>query len=80
MKIITAKNKNFKVTAFYILNDNEYEHIMRGYEEFQNAEELLEYLSTFESYNTEFITTTDDIVFYEHTQEIKLNFDFVVSE
>jgi hypothetical protein len=80
MKIISVHHDSFEATPFYVLTDSQYEHIMRGYEVFHNIQELLEYLESFECYNTEFISTEDDIKFIEHTQQTTLNFNFVESE
>ena len=80
MKIISVKHDSFNATPFYVLTDSQYEHIMRGYEEFHNNHELLGYLEMFECYNTEHICTEDDIKFFEHTQNTELNFNFVESE
>ena len=76
MKIISVQHESFEATPFYVLTDSQYEHIMRGYEVFHNTQELLEYLESFECYNTEFISTEDDLKFYEHTNQNKLVFDF----
>ena len=80
MKIISVHHNSFDAVPFYILTDGEYEHIMRGFEVFHDNEELLNYLESFECYNTEFIITEDDLEFVEHTQNIKLRFNFVDSE
>jgi hypothetical protein len=80
MKVISVQHNSFEATPFYVLTDSQYEHIMRGYEEFHNNQELLEYLEMFECYNTHFISTEDDLKFVEHTQNTELEFNFAVSE
>ena len=77
MKIISIQHDAFDATPFYVLTDSQYEHIMRGYEEFHNIQELLEHLEIFECYNTEHISTEDNLRFFEHTQNNELNFNFV---
>jgi len=77
MKIISIQHESFDVTPFYVLTDGRYEHIMRGYEEFSNVQELLSYLEQSECYNTEHISTEDDIRFFEHTQNTELFFTFL---
>ena len=80
MKIISAQHDSFEATPFYVLTDSQYEHIMRGYEVFYNIHELLGYLESFECYNTEFISTEDDITLFEHTQQNKIVFNFAEAE
>jgi hypothetical protein len=80
MKIISAHHDSFEATPFYVLTDSQYEHIMRGYEVFYNMHELLGYLESFECYNTQFISTEDDITLFEHTQQNKIVFNFAESE
>lgn len=77
MRIITAKHSDWKATPIFILTTGQYEHIMRGYEEFKNNEDVIDYLCSFSNENTDFITTIDDsIIFRELTDDRRIEFWF----
>jgi hypothetical protein len=77
MRIIKAQHPDWQATPFFILTSGQYEHIMRGYEDFQNLDDVIDYLCSFECENTDFITTVDDqIVFKEMTENRQIEFWF----